>query len=79
MASWIVSPETIPATCFFRLGHPFTLVTGRVSVRFEIPCVLLHFAALRLMAKPLCLQDNATRCAHVRRWWMRSRVSCSVN
>jgi hypothetical protein len=49
-----------------------------VSVRFEIPCVSLHFAALHLMAKPLFLQDNATRCAQVRRSRMRLRVSCSV-
>ena len=58
------------------------LVTDRVSVlvslRFEISCVLLHFSALRLMAKPLRLQDNATRCAQVRRWCMRLRVSCST-
>jgi len=34
-------------------------VSVLVSVRFETPCVLLHFAAACLMAKPLCLQDNA--------------------
>src|ERR1700681_1729863 len=46
------------------------LVTDRVSVlvslRFEISCVLLHFAALRLMAKPLrckIMQLDALRCA----------------
>jgi hypothetical protein len=35
-------------------------VSVLVSVRFVIHCFLLHFAALGLMAKPLCLQDNAT-------------------
>jgi hypothetical protein len=49
-------PQTIP--------DPLYIVTRRVSVlvsvRFEIPCVLLRFAALVLIAKPLRLQDNAT-------------------
>jgi len=38
-------------------NFPVSLATGRVSVlvsvRFVIPCFLLHFAALSLLAKPL--------------------------
>jgi hypothetical protein len=49
-------PETIQI--------PFTddwgLASVPVSVRFVIHCFLLHFAAVSLLAKPLCLQDNAT-------------------
>jgi hypothetical protein len=55
-----IPPGNYPSDLLFSIGHPFTQVTGRVSVlvsvRFEIPCVSLHFAALRWMAKPLCLQ-----------------------
>jgi hypothetical protein len=53
-------------------------VSALVSVRFEIPCVLLHLATVGLMANASCLQDNAARCAQVRRRWIRLRVSRST-
>jgi hypothetical protein len=49
-------PETIPDP----LGIGDWSVSVLVSVRFKIPCALLRFGALLLMAKPLRLQDNAT-------------------
>jgi hypothetical protein len=40
-------------------------VSVLVSVRFRIPCVLLHFAALRLMAKLLEAWSFRSRCARI--------------
>jgi hypothetical protein len=34
--------------------------TSLVSIPSEIPCIVLRFPAVLLMAKPLRLQDNAT-------------------
>ena len=48
-----------------------------VSVHFGIACALLHLDAIDSMVKSWYLQGNARRCAQVRPWRMRLRVSCS--